>query len=602
MKHSDFARAYADSIEHPEEFWAKVAKEEIEWFQPWKKVFSWDFPTYTWFEGGKLNITHNCLDRHVKAGRGDKTALIYVNELYERRTLTYAQLLAEVNKCANGLKSLGVRKGDPVVLYMPHVLEQAIAMLACARIGAVHSVVFAGFSAPALRDRIEDLQAATVITAAWTMRRGSKKELLPTVREAIKGLSYVKNLVVLPRDEVVSGCINFDALMYEQSGQCAPEVMDAEDPLFVLYTSGSTGKPKGIVHTCGGYSVYTHYTTKMVFDVKSDDIYWCTADTGWITGHSYVVYGPLSNGMTSVLAEGVPDYPTPDHWYKIIEDEGVSIFYTSPTALRMLRKLGDELPARHDLSALRILGTVGEPINPEVWQWYRTQIGRDELPIEDTWWQTETGGHMIVTLPGLPQKPGIAGLPFFGIDADIVEKNGTPVPANTKGLLVIRKPWPGALRSCLNNPERYAQYWNEIPGVYFTGDFAIKDADGYIQVLGRSDDVINVSGHRIGTAEIENALVAHRHVSEAAVIGKPDTIRGEIIKAFIILRDFEGETEALFNDLRKHVKEQIASMAVPHEFEIVPSLPKTRSGKIMRRVLKAKEGGKDPGDLSVLDA
>jgi acetyl-CoA synthetase len=409
--------------------------------------------------------------------------------------------------------------------------------------------------------------------------------------------------------------IDFDSLAENQSAVCEPEKMDSEDVLFVLYTSGSTGKPKGIVHTVGGYSVYSHYTTKKVFDLHNTapggngDIYWCTADFGWITGHSYVLYGPLSNGITSLMVEGVPDAPTPDHWYKIIEQEKVNVFYTSPTALRMLRKYGEEYCRGRDFSSLRILGTVGEPINPEVWQWYQDNLGSSDaasgggkLPIEDTWWQTENGGHMIVTLPGLRQKPGIAGKPFYGIDADVVDERGVSVPAGQKGFLVIRKPWPSALRDCLNDHERFEKYWNEIPGnVYFSGDFAIKDKDGDIQILGRSDDVINVSGHRVGSAEVENALVSHPAVSESAVIGKPDEIKGERIKAFIVLKPGVAASDDLIAAIKQHVKIEIAALAVPDEITFVPSLPKTRSGKIMRRVLKAEELGRDKGDLSVLD-
>jgi len=631
MQEQEFQKTYAESIRDPEKFWERVAREEISWFKKWDKVFNWDYPNYQWFLGGQLNITYNCLDRHIKAGNGDKVALIYLNEKYERITSTYRQLLSEVNKFANGLKSLGVKKGDKVVLYMPLVLEQAVAMLACARIGAVHSVVFAGFSANALRERIEDLQAKVVVTADWTLRRGEKKDLKSTVNEAVRGLGFVERVVVLQRDSVIARSasdeailskkkiaaspsdalgllamtenkeVDYHQLIQNQSDICEPEKMDSEDVLFVLYTSGSTGKPKGIVHTVGGYSVYTHYTIKKVFDITSDDIYWCTADFGWITGHSYVLYGPLSNGLTSLMVEGAPDYPSPDHWYKIIEQEKVNIFYTSPTALRMLRKYGDEYPQKHNLKSLRVLGTVGEPINPEVWQWYQKNIGHGELPIEDTWWQTETGGHLIVTLPGLNQKPGKAGKPFYGIDADVVNKEGKSMPANEKGFLVIKKPWPGALRDCLNDHERFEKYWNEIKGVYFSGDFAIKDEDGDIQVLGRSDDVINVSGHRVGSAEVENALVSHPAVSEAAVIGKPDDIKGERIKAFVVLKPENLSSDGLIKEIKSYVKREIASMAVPDEIEFVQSLPKTRSGKIMRRLLKAKELGQSQGDLTALE-
>jgi acetyl-CoA synthetase len=604
-----FKKVYNESIADPEGFWSKVADEELIWFKKWRTVFQWDYPNYQWFVGGELNITYNCLDRHIKAGRGDAIALIYRNETDERIGVSYKDLLARVNRFANGLKSLGVKKGDKVVLYMPLAIEQAVAMLACARIGAVHSVVFAGFSANALRERIEDCHAKVVITATWTLRRGEKKVLLPTVEEAVAPLSFVGHVIVLHRNgddkekfpPTAKREIDFDGLAEGQSDVCEPEKMDSEDVLFVLYTSGSTGKPKGIVHTCGGYSVYSHYTTKKVFDLRAGDIYWCTADFGWITGHSYVLYGPLSNGITSLMVEGVPDHPTPDHWYKLIEQEKVNVFYTSPTALRMLRKYGEEFCRERDFSSLRILGTVGEPINPEVWQWYQKNLGGGMLPVEDTWWQTENGGHLIVTLPGLRQKPGIAGKPFYGIDADVVDKNGTSVPPGQKGFLVIRKPWPSALRDCLNDHERFEKYWNEIKGVYFSGDFAIKDDDGDIQILGRSDDVINVSGHRVGSAEVENALASHPAVSESAVIGKPDEIKGERIKAFIVLKPGVTASDELIKEIKQHVKVEIASLAAPDEITFVPSLPKTRSGKIMRRVLKAEELGQDQGDLTVLE-
>ncbi|MBI2075246.1 MAG: acetate--CoA ligase [Candidatus Harrisonbacteria bacterium] len=586
-----FQKVYAESIKDPEKFWANIAGEEIQWFQKWKKVFSWDYPNYQWFVGGRLNITHNCLDRHISAGKGDTTALIYLNEKYKKKTISYRELLRQVNKFANGLKSLGVKKGDMVVLYMPLVIEQAVAMLGCARIGAVHSVVFAGFSANALRERIEDCAAKVVVTSTWTLRRGEKKELKSTVEEAIENLGFVRHVIVLQRDgekfELIKEKeVDFKGLMEKQSGVCEPEEMDSEDVLFVLYTSGSTGKPKGIVHTVGGYSVYTHYTTKKVFDIREDDIFWCTADFGWITGHSYVLYGPLSNGVASVMVEGAPDYPAPDHWYKIIAQEKISVFYTSPTALRMLRKYGEANCKKHNFSSLRVLGTVGEPINPEVWLWYQKNIGADKLPIEDTWWQTETAGHMIVTLPGLRQKPGKAGKPFFGIDADVVDASGNRMPVNGKGFLVIRKPWPSALRDCLNNHERFEKYWNEIKGVYFSGDFAIKDEDGDIQVLGRSDDVMNVSGHRIGSAEIENALVSHPAVSEAAVIGKPDEIRGAIVKAFVVLRKGQAATDALKAELQEHCRTVTAPYKYPREIEFISELPKTISGKIRRVELR----------------
>jgi len=606
ITNKQFQKNYTESIQDPEKFWANIAGMTIEWFQKWDMVLEWKFPNYQWFVGGKLNATYNCLDRHVMAGLGEKTALIYLNENNERIIINYQNLLKQVNKFSNGLKSLGVKKGDRVLIYMPLVIEQIVAMLACARIGAIHSVVFAGFSANALREQAERLKAKVVITATWTLRRGKNKLLKPVAEEAIKDLEFVEKLIVLNRDEKEVSFVNekeidFYNLLNPQSEICESEIMNSEDPLFVLYTSGSTGKPKGIVHNTGGFLVYAQYTLETAFDIKSNDIYWCTADPGWITGHSYVTYGPLSRGLTVLIAEGVPDYPKPDNWYKIIEQEKVNIFYTSPTALRMLKKYGEAYCEQHDISSLRILGTVGEPINPEVWKWYYEFIGSKKCPIVDTWWQTETGGHMIMTLPGLEEKPGVAGLPFYGIDAAIINQAGQEVPVNEKGFLVIKKPWPGALFDCWNNSNRFVQYWSEIGKVFFTGDFAIKDADGYIQILGRSDDVINISGHRIGTAEVENLLVSFDGIVEAAVISKPDELKGERLKAFVVLKSNIKGDDILKLNLRKYIKTKIASFAVPEEIEFISSLPKTRSGKIMRRILKAKELGQDVGDLTTLE-
>ncbi|MDO8493087.1 MAG: acetate--CoA ligase [bacterium] len=601
----DYQSLYERSIEDPEGFWASLAENELEWFQKWDKVFEWNYPYHKWFLRGKLNITHNCLDRHVAAGRGDTLAFIHVDENYKETTITYGELLRQVNKLSNGLASLGVKKGDCVVLYMPLMIEQVVAMLACARIGAIHSVIFAGFSDKAVRNRIIDLQAKVVITADWTLRRGEKKRLKPTVDEAIDGLDFVKHVIVLVRDgerhDSTEREVDYYELVSEQEDIFAPEVMDSEDPLFVLYTSGSTGKPKGIVHTTGGYSLYAHYTSKAVFNLKPGDVYWCTADPGWITGHSYVVYGPLSVGATSVLVEGVPDYPSKDRWWKIVDKYKVKVFYTSPTAIRMLRKFGEEHLEKHNLSSLRILGSVGEPISAEVWNWFYKYVGRERCVVVDTWWQTETGGHMIVSLPALPQKPGKAGLPFFGIDVDIVDKDGQSVPDNTKGLLVIKKPWPGAMRTVWGDNARFEKYWSETKGVYTAGDMAIRDEDGYIQILGRSDDLINSSGHRIGTAEVESALNSHHSVAESAVIGKPDEIRGEVIKAFILLHTGRVHDEILIEDIKFHVRREIGAHAIPVEIEFIDKLPKTRSGKIMRRVLRAKEMGQDLGDLTTLE-
>ena len=601
----EFDETYKRSIENPEEFWAEMAEKELHWFKKWDKVFEWNYPEYKWFIGGKLNITYNCLDRHVENGRRNKLAYIWIDEEGKEKKYTYGEVLDLVNKIANGLKELEVKKGDRVVIYMPLVVEQLASMLACARIGAIHSVVYAGFSSNALRMRIEDAKAKVVITSTWTKRRGKKIDLKSVVDEAVDGLDFVENIIVLQREgdefELGEKEIDFNEWIKNKSTHCEPEIMDAEDPLFILYTSGSTGKPKGVLHTIGGYNLYTHVTTKYVFDIHEDDIFWCTADPGWITGHSYMVYGPLSVGTTSVIAEGAPDYPDPGRWWSIVEKYKVNVFYTAPTAVRLFMKYGEEWPKKYDLSSLRILGSVGEPINPEAWIWYYENIGRGQCSIVDTWWQTETGGHMITTVPAYPQKPGKAGKPFFGIEADVVDKEGNPVEPNKVGYLVIKKPWPSALRTCWGEPERFEKYWSEIGKYYFAGDMATKDEDGYIMILGRADDVINVSGHRIGTAEVESALVSHPAVAEAAVIGKPHEIKGESIKAFVILKQGYEPSENLAKDIKMHVRHELGALAVPDEIEFVEKLPKTRSGKIMRRVLKAKELGMPLGDISTLE-
>ncbi len=605
LKKEEFDEIYRRSIENPEDFWAELAEKELYWFKKWDKVFEWNYPEYKWFVGGKLNITYNCLDRHVKNGKRNKLAYIWTDEDGNEKKYTYGELLELVNKIANGLKSIGVKKGDRVVIYMPLVVEQLASMLACARIGAIHSVVYAGFSSNALKMRIEDAKAKVVITSTWTKRRGKKIDLKAIVDEAVDGLTFVENIVVLQREgdnlELEEKEIDFYELIKDKPVECEPEVMDAEDPLFILYTSGSTGKPKGVLHTIGGYNLYTHTTMKYVFDIHEDDIFWCTADPGWITGHSYMVYGPLSVGTTSVLAEGAPDYPDPGRWWSIIERYRVNIFYTAPTAVRLFMKYGEEYPKKYDLSSLRVLGSVGEPINPEAWIWYYENIGKGQCSIVDTWWQTETGGHMITTVPAYPQKPGKAGKPFFGIEADVVDKKGNPIEPNKVGYLIIKKPWPSALRTCWGEPERFNKYWSEIGNYYFAGDMATKDEDGYIMILGRADDVINVSGHRIGTAEVESALVSHPAVAEAAVIGKPHDIKGESIKAFVILKQGYEVSDNLGKDIKMHVRHELGSLAVPDEIEFVEKLPKTRSGKIMRRVLKAKELGMPLGDISTLE-
>ncbi len=605
ISENEYRTLHKQSIENPETFWGEIAEKELSWFKKWDQIFIQDGTCYEWFNGAKLNITYNCLDRHIEKGLGDKIAYYYTNEGENERTITYSELHKLVCKFANGLKSLGVKKADTVTIYMPLTIELTVAMLACARIGAVHSVVFGGFSAAALRSRIEDAESKIVITSVFTRRRGKETSLRNVVEEATNGLDFLEKIIIdrrLSGQELKDREIDFYELLNANSEDCKPEEMDAEDPLFILYTSGSTGKPKGILHTVGGYNLYTHYTTKLTFDIHKDDVYWCTADCGWITGHSYVLYGPLSNGMTNVIFEGAPDFPNPEIWWATIEKYKVTKFYTAPTAIRMFMKHGAELPKKHNLSSLKIIGSVGEPINPEAWIWYYENIGYSKCPIVDTWWQTETGGHILVTLPSIAQKPGRAGLPFLGIDADVVNHEGESVPPGTQGFLVIRKPWPAALRTCWKNEERFQQYWTEIKeGIYFSGDIAIKDEDGYFTVLGRTDDVIKVSGHRIGSAEVESALVGHIAVAEAAAVGLPDDVKGENIKVFVILKSGIQATAELKTDLKNVVRQNIGGFAEPDEIEFVEKLPKTRSGKIMRRVLRATALGQELGDISTLE-
>ncbi len=599
---------YLRALKDPEGFWSAIAR-EIEWFEPWEKVLDWNEPFAKWFVGGKLNISHNCLDRHLTSWRKNKAAIIWEGEPGDTRTLTYQQLHREVCKFANVLRQLGVAKGDRVVIYMPMVPELPVAMLACARLGATHSVVFGGFSAESLKDRINDAQATAVVTADGGFRRGGIVDLKPAIDQALTECPSVHSVVVLRRTatsiDMKSGRDHwYDELMEGASDKFDAEPLDSEHPLYVLYTSGSTGKPKGIVLTTGGYSVMTHITSKWVLDLHDDDTYWCTADIGWVTGHSYVVYGPLSNGASVVMYEGAPNTPDFGRFWAIIERHRVNILYTAPTAIRTFIKWGDDWPAKYDLSSLRLLGTVGEPINPETWMWYHHVIGKGRCPIVDTWWQTETGAIMIAPIPGaVATKPGSATLPFPGIVADIRTKQGKSVGPGQGGYLVITRPWPSMLRTIWGDDERYkAQYWSDVPNCYFTGDGARRDQEGYFWLMGRVDDVINVSGHRLGTAEVESALVSHAHVAEAAVVGRPDEIKGTAIVAFVTLEAGLSPSEDLKDELRRHVQNEIGAMAKPDDIRFTDSLPKTRSGKITRRLLRdVASGALTVGDTSTLE-
>ncbi|MFN3649954.1 MAG: acetate--CoA ligase [Armatimonadota bacterium] len=599
-----YERAAAD----PEAFWASMA-EELHWFRKWDTVLRWEAPFARWFDGGQLNASYNCLDRHVEAGRGDRVAFHWEGEPGDTRTLTYRELWEEVCRFANALKALGVAKGDRVTLYMPMVPELAIACLACARIGAPHSVVFGGFSAEALADRIHDSQSKVLVTADGGWRRGGVVPLKKAADEALESCPSVEKVVVLERVGAERAPVSmregrdhwWHEVTADASADCPAEPMDSEDLLYILYTSGSTGKPKGIAHTTGGYLLGCYCTTKWVFDLKPDDVYWCTADIGWVTGHSYIVYGPLANGATSVMYEGAPDFPDKDRFWALCEKYGVTVFYTAPTAIRAFMKWGEEYPARHDLSRLRLLGSVGEPINPEAWMWYHDHIGGGRCPIVDTWWQTETGHIMISPLPGVtPTKPGSATRPLPGISADILDAQGNSVPVGG-GYLVIKHPWPGMLRTLYGDPERFQQvYWSRYPGIYFTGDGAKRDADGYFWVLGRVDDVMNVSGHRLSTMEIESALVDHPAVAEAAVIGKKHELKGEAPAAFVTLKAGREASDALADELKAHVARKIGAIARPDSIVFTAELPKTRSGKIMRRLLRDVAEGRALGDTTTL--
>jgi len=605
---AEYEHLYKESVDDPDAFWSRVAN-ELHWFKKWDKVLEWNCPWAKWFVGGEFNLSYNCLDRHVATWRKNKAAIIWESEPGEVRVLTYQQLHREVQKFANVLKSLGVKKGDRVAIYMGMTPELPVAMLACARIGAPHTVVFGGFSSNALIDRIHDSQASAVITQDGAYRRGGEVKLFPAVEEALKSCPSVKHVIVYKRTGTP---INMQAgrdhwwheLMAKVSDVCPAEPLDAEHPLYVLYTSGTTGKPKGVVHTTGGYSVGTYLTTKLVFDLKDEDTFWCTADIGWVTGHSYIVYGPLQNGATSLMYEGAPNFPEPDRFWAIIARHKVNVFYTAPTAIRTFIKWGDDWPKKHDMSSLRLLGTVGEPINPEAWMWYRETIGGSRCPIVDTWWQTETGHIMLTPIPGaIATKPGSATRPFPGVVPEVVTMDGKPVPDGSGGFLVLKRPWPGMLRTVYGDPDRYVKnYWSQIPGMYFTGDGARKDKDGYYWIMGRVDDVLNVSGHRLSTMEVESALVAHDAVAEAAVVGRPDELKGQAISAFVTLEQGRQPTNELKEELRKWVAKEIGALAKPDDIRFTDTLPKTRSGKIMRRLLRElATNGDVKGDTTTLE-
>lgn len=606
----EFARMYKESIDDPETFFGRVAR-ELPWIKPFDSVLDWsNKPFARWFDGGQINASAVCLDQHLDGPRANKTAIIWEGEPGDTRSLTYAELHAEVCRFANGLKSRGVKRGDRVAIYMPMVPELAMALLACARIGAAHSVIFGGFSSGALRDRIQDGGCTAVITADGSFRKGSVLALKPQVDEAIEGLEQVHSVVVVKRGENpvtwnAERDVWYHDLVTQQSSDCPPEPMESEDLLFLLYTSGTTGGPKGIVHTTAGYLVGAYLSTRYVFDLREDDVYWCSADIGWITGHSYIVYGPLANGATVVMYEGAPTTPHAGRFWELIAKHKVSVFYTAPTAIRTFMRLGEEHPKAHDLSSLRLLGTVGESINPEAWMWYQRVIGHERCPIVDTWWQTETGSIMITPLPGVTAtKPGSATHPFFGVDAVVVDETGKEVAANEGGFLAIRKPWPSMLRGIWGDEERYRDtYWAKFDGeLYFAGDGARRDADGYFWVMGRVDDVINISGHRLSTMEVESALVSHDLVCEAAVVARPDEITGSAIVAFVTLAMGTPVDDNLRRVLGEHVAREIGKLARPAELRFTDALPKTRSGKIMRRLLRDIAGGKTTtGDTSTIE-
>jgi len=632
----DYEKIYTESIKNPEAFWEGIAK-ELSWYKPWSKVLDWQYPYARWFVAGQTNVVCNALDRHLKTSIADKTALIWVAQDMSERKFTYKQLNDEVSKFANGLKSLGVKKGDKITIYLPRIPEQFIAMLACLKIGAVHSVVYSGFSADALKNRVEDAQAKIVICSNSYPYGKKVIESKKNVDEALKGNQTVENVIVVKRLTVddrelkvgvedrkskienqsstinsppLSSIINhlsskyiwWHDLVAKQSSVCPTEIMESSDPAFILYTSGTTGKPKGIIHGHGGYMVGIYATLKFVFDIQPDDIFWSTADAGWITGHSYILYSPLINGITTFVYEGTPDFPDIEIWWRLVDKYKITKFYTAPTAIRALMKFGEDHLKKYDFSSLKILGSVGEPINPEAWLWFYKYVGREKLPIMDTWWQTETGMFMVTPVPSVKLKPGSAFKPFFGIEADVVDDKGNKVPPNTQGYLIVRKPWPSMFLDVYNNPTRYKEtYFEKIPNVYFAGDSAKIDEDGYFWIVGRNDDVIKVSGHRLGSAELESAFVSNSKVAEAAVIGKPHEVKGESIKAFVILKQGIVPSDELKAELVQTVRKSIGPIATPDEIDFVEKLPKTRSGKIMRRVLKAQELGLPVGDTSTLD-
>ena len=612
---AEYEAMYKRAAETPEEFWADIAK-ELTWFKAWDRVLDWKPPFAKWFVGGQTNISYNCLDRHLSTWRKNKAALLWEGEPGDTRTYTYQQLHREVCKFANVMKHLGIQKGDRVAIYMGMVPELAVAMLACARIGATHSIVFGGFSSDSLRDRINDAQAKAVITMDGSYRRGSEVKLKTAVDKAIADTPSIEHVIVVKRTgsevHMVPGRDHWwHEMMNVVNDQCEAEHLDSEHPLFILYTSGTTGKPKGVVHTTGGYLTQTYVTTKLIFDLKDEDTYWCTADIGWVTGHSYIVYGPFANGASVVMYEGAPNWPAPDRFWEIIDKYKVSILYTAPTAIRAFIKWCEEWPLKHSLASLRLLGTVGEPINPEAWMWYNRIIGKERCPIVDTWWQTETGAIMITPLPGaIATKPGSGTRPFPGVIVDVVTKEGQSVPPGKGGYLVIKQPWPSMLRTIYGDDERYVQqYWSEIKlpdtqdgWCYFAGDGARKDADGYFWIMGRVDDVINVSGHRLGTMEVESALVSHPKVAEAAVVGRPDDLKGSAIAAFVTLEHGQEPSESLKEELRAHVAKEIGPLAKPDDIKFTEALPKTRSGKIMRRLLRdIASGSQTIGDVTTLE-